>query len=174
MKNCKVCRKEFKPTYSSVQMVCSPKCAIEYTKQKKKNKQVLDKAKKERSDEKRIKTALKTTELAVHKYIRERDKGKPCISCGKPWQPTFQAGHLFSRKQYGGLKYHLDNIHGQCEYCNLRLEGNVTEYTLRLPERIGSDRFDKLIKLARLEKKYVKKWTLYELEEIRKKLPKVL
>ena len=86
-------------------MVCSPKCAIEYTKQKKKNKQVLDKAKKERNDEKRLKTALKTTELAVHKYIRERDKGKPCISCGKPWQPTFQAGHLFSRKQYGGLKY---------------------------------------------------------------------
>ena len=161
MKKCKVCRKEFKPTYSSVQMVCSPKCAIEYTKQKKKNKQVLDKAKKERNDEKRLKTALKTTELAVHKYIRERDKGKPCISCGKPWQPTFQAGHLFSRKQYGGLKYHLDNIHGQCEYCNLRLEGNVTEYTLRLPDRIGSDRFDKLIKLARLEKKYVKKWTLY-------------
>ena len=174
MKKCKVCRKEFKPTYSSVQMVCSPKCAIEYTKQKKKNKQVLDKAKKERNDEKRLKTALKTTELAVHKYIRERDKGKPCISCGKPWQPTFQAGHLFSRKQYGGLKYHLDNIHGQCEYCNLRLEGNVTEYTLRLPDRIGSDRFDKLIKLARLEKKYVKKWTLYELEEIRKNLPKVL
>ena len=174
MKKCKVCRKEFKPTYSSVQMVCSPKCAIEYTKQKKKNKQVLDKAKKERNDEKRLKTALKTTELAVHKYIRERDKGKPCISCGKAWQPTFQAGHLFSRKQYGGLKYHLDNIHGQCEYCNLRLEGNVTEYTLRLPERIGSDRFDKLIKLARLEKKYVKKWTLYELEEIRKNLPKVL
>ena len=174
MKKCKVCRKEFKPTYSSVQMVCSPKCAIEYTKQKKKNKQVLDKAKKERNDEKRLKTALKTTELAVHKYIRERDKGKPCISCGKPWQPTFQAGHLFSRKQYGGLKYHLDNIHGQCEYCNLRLEGNVTEYTLRLPERIGSDRFDKLIKLARLEKKYVKKWTLYELEEIRKNLPKLL
>ena len=174
MKKCKVCRKEFKPTYSSVQMVCSPKCAIEYTKQKKKNNQVLDKAKKERNDEKRLKTALKTTELAVHKYIRERDKGKPCISCGKPWQPTFQAGHLFSRKQYGGLKYHLDNIHGQCEYCNLRLEGNVTEYTLRLPERIGSDRFDKLIKLARLEKKYVKKWTLYELEEIRKNLPKVL
>ena len=174
MKKCKVCRKEFKPTYSSVQMVCSPKCAIEYTKQKKKNKQVLDKAKKERNDEKRLKTALKTTELAVHKYIRERDKGKPCISCGKPWQPTFQAGHLFSRKQYGGLKYHLDNIHGQREYCNLRLEGNVTEYTLRLPERIGSDRFDKLIKLARLEKKYVKKWTLYELEEIRKNLPKVL
>ena len=115
---------------------------------------------------------MKTTELAVHKFVRERDKGKPCVSCGKPYESSFQAGHLFSRKQYNGLRFDLSNVNGQCEYCNLRLEGNVAEYTLRLPDRIGQERFDKLIKLARLEKQYIKQWTIHELKEIRNNLKK--
>ena len=171
MKKCKVCGTKFKPTYSSVQMVCSPKCAIDYKKvTKAKNEKILDKAKKERKEVSDMKKSMKNTEVQVHKFVRERDKGKPCISCGKPHDDSFQAGHLFSRKQFNSLRYDLDNIHAQCQHCNLRLEGNVAEYTLRLPERIGQKRFDRLVKLAQLEKKVIKQWTLWELKEIRNNL----
>ena len=173
MKTCKVCKSKFKPTYSTVQMVCSPKCAIEYSKQRKeKNKSSLSKAEKQRKEQSDLKKAMKTTELAVHKFVRERDKGKPCVSCGTQWREDFQACHLFSRKQYSGLRFNLDNVHGGCRKCNLYEDGNIAEYTLRLPDRIGQERFDKLIKLARLEKQYIKQWTIHELKEIRNNLKK--
>ena len=38
-----------------------------------------------------------------NKFIRLRDYGKPCISCGR--KRLLQAGHFYSVKGYDGLRY---------------------------------------------------------------------
>jgi len=83
MRTCKTCKTKFKPIYSSVQMCCSPKCAIEYDKKLQ--------VKKWKKEKKAIKESLKTVQELVQEvqkvfnsYIRLRDKGLPCISCGNP------------------------------------------------------------------------------------------
>jgi hypothetical protein len=71
------------------------------------------------------------------------------------------------------LKFNLDNINGQCEQCNLFKEGNFENYTLKLPERIGKERFDNLVRLAQIDKQFSKVWNLENLKEIRENIKKL-
>lgn len=74
---------------------------------------------------------------AVNAFIRARDHGLPCISCGTPWQPDFQAGHYRSRGAAKNLALDFRNIHGQCVQCNFHKHSNAVEYRIRLVERFG-------------------------------------
>ncbi len=97
-----------------------------------------------------------------------RDKGKPCISCGTPWHQDFQAGHFYKAELFSTIKFHELNIHGQCVQCNIRKEGNESEYRVNLPQRIGKENFDHLNHLAVIDKKTDFKWDRETLLEIRK------
>lgn len=125
-------------------------------------------------DEKSLSYLLINTRTVCHNYIRKRDKGKPCISCGAKWRPNFQAGHFYKAELYSTLKFHEDNIHGQCPKCNIREEGNLSPYSVNLPERIGKDAFDSLNALAAKEKQTNHKWDKEELNKIREKYKKLL
>jgi len=107
------------------------------------------------------------TTAIVHKYIRLRDKGKSCISCGIEWSNNFQAGHYYKAELYSSLKYNEFNINGQCMTCNIRKEGNLNLYAINLPKRIGEKNFDKLNKLASLDKKNQFKWDREDLIKIK-------
>ena len=37
-RTCIICKKKFEPFYNSVQLVCSPKCAIEYSRKQEEKK----------------------------------------------------------------------------------------------------------------------------------------
>jgi hypothetical protein len=107
-------------------------------------KQAKKKAKAERAKDRQRKADLETVadlkakaQKEVNTYVRLRDAGKPCISCGKPWQPDFQAGHYRSRGAAGHLALDPRNIHGQCIQCNLHKHSNAVEYRIRLVERCG-------------------------------------
>lgn len=76
---------------------------------------------------------------AVNEFIRERDYGKPCISCKAPWEQTFQAGHFRSRGAAPQLALDRRNIAGQCVRCNLHLHGNPLGFRSGLWERYGED-----------------------------------
>lgn len=102
-----------------------------------------------------------------HDYIKLRDKGRPCVSCGAPWNPDFQAGHFYKAELFSTLKYHWANIHGQCVRCNGFLDGNHQEYSLRIHERIGSDGVNELKELAAMDKQLNFKWDREELKKIR-------
>lgn len=117
-----------------------------------------------------LKSAHVNTRMQVHAFVRERDKGKPCISCNAPYNNSFQAGHFYKSETFTTLKYHLDNIHGQCERCNLFMEGNFDNYSLNLPNRIGNERFNALVFLAAQDKHQEKVWDLDKLKEVRKAL----
>jgi hypothetical protein len=134
----------------------------------------LEKAVKENKESKGIVAHLEKTKKAVHQMVRLRDEGKPCISCGTPWNKSFQAGHCYSANNYRSIKFDFFNINGQCEKCNLFESGNETEYLLRLPNIIGDKEFQKLKKRALNDKKFNKKWTKEELKEIREEAKQII
>ena len=161
--------------FNSFQKVCGTKCALIVGKEKailKANKERLrlDKYKNELVYEKNIKASLINTKIQVHAYIRERDKYKPCISCGTEWNNDFQCGHHYKSETFETLKFHLDNLHGQCKKCNLFLDGNFDNYALNLPKRIGIEKYNNLVNLAEIDKQFEKVWNVENLKEVRRLL----
>lgn len=132
----------------------------------------LEKAVKDKKEQTALRLAHNNTKTIVHAFVRERDAGKPCISCGAPWNKDFQAGHYYPAGSFETLKYDLYNINGQCVQCNLFKEGNFENYTLRLPERIGQKAFDEIVKLASIDKQFQKFWDVGKLQIIREEIKK--
>ena len=167
MRTCKICKKKFEPTYSKVQITCSFECAIEYTKRQK--EKAWKKEKKERKE--KLKTwsdYYQETLKVFNQYIRERDKDKPCISCGKePGTYKITSGHYYPQGQYRGIAMHEDNAHGQCWYdCNKNKHGNLSEYRHGLISRIGKTRVEALDAL----RNEINKPSIPELIELKVKL----
>lgn len=106
----------------------------------------------------------KQLQTVFNAYIRKRDEGKPCISCGKI--KTLQAGHYFSVKGYDGLRYDVDNVHGECSGCNCFDESHLIGYGENLIKRIGQEKYNRLKERAADYKKNGYKWMRYELEEL--------
>ena len=105
---------------------------------------------------------LKEAQQVFNKYIRTRDEGLVCISCGS--DKANQAGHWISVKQSSALRYHEWNVNLQCAGCNLYLHGNQVMYRVGLVRKIGEKA------VAELESMYInqriKKWDRSELEDI--------
>jgi hypothetical protein len=97
-------------------------------------------------------------QTAFNAYIRARDMGKPCISCGKPLttEPnTYDCGHYRSVGSAPHMRFAEDNAHGQCKHCNRHLAGNHVEYRKGLIERIGL-RAVELIEADQTVRKYTR------------------
>tara|TARA_R110000851_G_scaffold292809_2_gene447351 strand:+ start:258 stop:875 length:618 start_codon:yes stop_codon:yes gene_type:complete len=132
----------------------------------------LEIAKTEKKERSSLSALKKGVEEICHLYIRTRDKGKNCISCNGYYKSNFQAGHFYSAGKYSNIKFNEFNINGQCEQCNLRMEGNVNGYRTILPNRIGADKVRELDQLARDYKINGFSWdrlVLVELKEYYKK-----
>jgi len=109
----------------------------------------------------------KEAEEVCNAYIRKRDEGKPCISCGQ--YKTLQAGHFFAVGGYDGIRYMEDNIHGECAHCNCWDESHLIGYRDNLLNRIGQERLDILYTAASNYKKIGYRFSRTELMEIKKK-----
>jgi len=143
MKTCKICKEDFEPI-RPLQTTCSYKCALDYSRGKiAKEVKAENKVKKER-----LKTKgqhLKELQIIFNKFIRLRDKGKNCISCDAKIKGNGHASHFFSVGSNPALRFNENNAHCSCEYCNTYLHGNLYEYSIRLPERIGEREYQKLL-----------------------------
>lgn len=176
MKTCKVCKSKFKPTYSSVQMVCSPKCAIEYSSSKKKaktknNKRILEKAQEDLNKAKSYQRVLLDARKYFQKWIRQRDEGKPCISCGS-YSDKVDAGHYFKAELYSGLIFNENNCHSQCRKCNRYLNGNESHFRIGLVDRYDEVFVQDLESIKDANR--LKKWSKEELTEIKNKYKNLL
>lgn len=107
---------------------------------------------------------IKKAERKFNAYIRERDKRKPCVSCGR--FTTLQAGHYYSAGKYSALRFNDDNCHGQCQSCNYFKHGNLLEYRKELLNRIGEDKVNDLDIIASASKQNHFKWDRYYLIEV--------
>lgn len=142
---CKVCQTDYTKT-RPLQKVCSPMCALELSKNIQKKIIAKEQAKdrketRQKLDAMQTKPQLtKKAQTAFNAFIRARDAGKPCISCGTPLsnEPnTYDAGHYRSVGSAPHMRFVEENCHGQCKHCNNYLAGNHVEYRKRLVERIG-------------------------------------
>jgi hypothetical protein len=171
MKKCKVCKTEFNPT-RPMQKVCSPTCALEVSRQvaqKKAAKEAQEDRKKtrEKLDAMRTKPQLvKIAQTAFNAFVRARDLGKPCISCGAPLSTepnSHDCGHFRSVGSSPHMRFVEDNAHSQCRKCNNWLSGNVLAYRKGLIERIGLERVEQIE-----SDQTVRKYTKEGLQEIAK------
>lgn len=114
-----------------------------------------------------LKSASQLKAIAVrhfHKFIRNRDKNEPCISCGK--YTTLQAGHFYSAGNHPSVRFNEYNVNGQCKKCNYFLSGNLLPYRENLIEKIGQEKFDKITLNVEMSKKFGYKWDRLLLTEI--------
>lgn len=164
MPRCKICRDKFEAKYFLQKACFNPACLAEWSKldmQKKNNttKKVADierkaQKKKDTARKKELKPVgdyVKEAQAAVNKYIRLRDRDKPCVSCGSNPSDAnlmtgsrFDAGHYRSRGSASHLRFNLLNIHKQCVKCNRFNSGNAVDYRIELINRIGQDNVDRL------------------------------
>jgi hypothetical protein len=110
---------------------------------------------------------IKVVEKYFNKFIRLRDKGKPCVSCGVPYQSTFQAGHFYSAGGHWVIRFDESNTHSQCLKCNLHLSGNLMEYRKQILNRISQDELNRIDDLSTMDSNFTRMY-LKHLSEVYK------
>lgn len=144
-KTCKnpACRASFVPQRLG-QAVCSPACAlIDGPRHAPKARKALDQI--ERAEIKVRKEKLKSradhlkdTQQAFNAWIRARDAGQPCISCGTTADVQYCAGHYRTTAAAPELRFEPLNVNLQCNRnCNMGKSGNLLGYRLGLIKKIG-------------------------------------
>ena len=102
-------------------------------------------------------------------YVKERDK-YTCFTCGKRVRGiNCQAGHFDPAGACGlALYFHEDNVHCQCSWCNLTLQGNQYIYG----EKLGKKKVEELkrIKIESKDLQYSKQDYLYLIKVYKDKL----
>lgn len=120
------------------------------------------KAKKKTKSLPKLKAEL---QLLVNAYVRKRDEGLPCISCGQ-YKPDMQAGHFYAVKGYDGLRFDLENINGECSGCNCFNESHLINYADNLFDKLGEERYMALKQRAADYKMNGYKWGRCELLDL--------
>lgn len=157
VKACKVCGTQFTPT-RPMQAVCSLSCAVDLSRAKNAEKKRKEARKQHLADKERVKsrkTLMREAITAFNAYIRERDIGLPCPTCGRPEAivqadppltgGVWHAGHFQSTGSAPEKRFFEDNVHRQCAACN-RPGGHTREqYETTLRQRLGDERVDAVL-----------------------------
>lgn len=168
-KTCRICKTKFTPR-NSLQKVCSPACAITLVKRNSELKQKQSEASarrewnKRKADVKPLKHWEDLTQRVFNDFIRERDRGEPCISCGTYQAYEWHAGHFRTVAKASQLRYSEDNANKQCHSCNTHLSGNINPYRVNLVAKIG---LESVMALENDNKPH--RYTRDELDAIRKR-----
>lgn len=142
------CGQTFSPQRMG-QHVCSPACglAIKDVNQDKAKKAMAHTEHLEhKAAKERIKSKgdhAKDAQAAFNAWIRLRDHGQPCISCGTTADIQYAAGHFRTVGSCPELRFEPLNVHLQCNRnCNMAKSGNIMDYRIELVKRIGQDKVD--------------------------------
>lgn len=143
-KKCRVasCGTEFVPARLG-QAVCSPACAIKDApaNRDKAHKALAEIGRKEiKARKEKLKSRadhLKDTQTAFNAWVRERDAGLPCVSCGRHHDGQYHSGHYRTVGANPELRFEPLNAWKQCAPCNNHLSGNLINYRVSLLQRIG-------------------------------------
>lgn len=142
-RKCKNCKEEFMQERPLQYLCNNNKCVYEYTEKKlqeKAKKEQYEKHKEYKENTKKLQEYEEEAKTSFQYFIRLRDSGQPCISCGN-WNPKdWAGGHYYPAGQYSGLIFDERNCHAQCNsYCNMHLRGNLHAYRKGLVQRYGED-----------------------------------
>lgn len=160
-RKCKVCNEWFIPAYANIRWCCPGHGAIyamdlrAKEKVKAEAKRIKAKHEAEKAERKRLAEKkqqvkplsyfIKQAQQAFNEFIRYRDRGEACISCGRYHEGQYHAGHFRTTGANPELRFNEDNCHRQCAPCNNHLSGNLIAYRPALIAKIGQARFDALM-----------------------------
>ena len=176
LKSCVICGNEFKQ-FKSTQKVCSTPCAIEYAKQKEKEKAEREwrKEKRQRKEKANPEIRKKDLQKEINKLARKIDNyfGYNCIDCGKHYTGQIDAAHFKGVGANDTIRFNLHNIHSARANCNqYNKEQHHRDYPKGLEDRYGKDYLEMVQGLS-LEYKHLG-LTLYEIKEALKKTRKAI
>jgi hypothetical protein len=160
-KKCRYCKDEYKP-FNSLQKCCTNYECIKKAVVEAELKTWNKKKTKLKKDLMTTSDWLKIAQQTFNKFIRERDKGKMCISCGQHINGVKHASHYYSAGGHSNVRFNENNVHVSCYKCNVELSGNLLNYQIAIRDKIGGEELMKLHELAHI----TKKWTIEELQEI--------
>lgn len=149
-RKCRICLQPYDPLRAMQPTCNSFECQVEYasrvaSRSAAKRMAVERKALKVHRDKLKTRSQwLKEAQVEFNRYIRERDRELPCISCGRFHTGSYDAGHYRSVGAASHLRFNEDNCHRQCVPCNQHKSGNVVEYRIQLCHRIGVGRVESL------------------------------
>jgi hypothetical protein len=161
MKKCRNCQDRFNPIRSTLEKYCQKDECIRAMVCETKEKLWKQNKKKMKEDIMTVQDYMKIAQQTFNKYIRLRDQGKNCISCGKKPKKE-NAGHFYSAGTHTAVRFNERNVHLQCEHCNTFLSGNLLNYREKLLIKLGFDEFERLSVDAMKTRKYTRE----ELKEI--------
>ena len=164
MKRCKHCKEPFQAIHWNQKYCLKEECKQYWFAEawKTRRKQI-------KQDLETLPEALAKTQKIFNQFIRLRDEGQRCISCGKVPKKK-NAGHYFSAGGHSNVRFDEFNVHLQCEHCNTSLSGNLIPYRKNLKKKIGDDQFVYLEQRAYLIKKWSKDELLIIQEEYKEKI----
>ncbi|MEB0133561.1 recombination protein NinG [Pseudomonas sp. CCI2.4] len=85
---------------------------------------------------------MKDAQTAFNAWIRERDIGLPCVSCGRHHNGQWHSGHFKSVGGHPALRFEPLNATRQCAPCNTHKSGDLLNYRVELIKRIGIELVD--------------------------------
>jgi 5-methylcytosine-specific restriction endonuclease McrA len=146
---CKFCKKPASNRFG-LHTFCDTECAYQFAiaaKEKAASKKQKEFNAETRQRKQKLKTRqewLKDAQTVFNKFIRLRDEGLPCVSCGRPDGSDHQrhASHYKSRGAHPELALNEMNCHASCATCNNFLSGNLVPYRVELIKRIGLEKVE--------------------------------
>lgn len=151
MRKCGICRQPA-TGWTAVQAWCCVEHGAELAlrgKARKEKREAKESKTAHREAKERVKstpTIRKEVQQAFNAWVRARDAGLPCVSCGRPDDGHHQrhAGHYRSVGGHPALRFDPTNCHSQCATCNNHLSGNLVPYRAELIRRIGLAEVERL------------------------------
>lgn len=153
-KKCAMCSQMYtpRPGAQAFERWCSLSCGVELGRERMEAARAKRQAKELRERKVALtprSKVLAAAQQAFNGYIRERDRGLPCISSGVMEQERFtgghfDAGHYRSTGAAPHLRFNTYNCHAQAKRENRDLSGNIVAYRKGLIDRIGLEKVERL------------------------------
>ena len=160
-RKCRYCKSVFSPITTLQKNCFEPSCVAEWINEVKEKNWKRKKAKL-KMDLMTVQDYVKLAQQVFNKFIRLRDAGNVCISCGNKLGEKFDCGHFYSAGGHWSVRFDERNCSAQCVNCNQHKHGNLIAYRENLLKKIGIEEFENLS----AEATKTRKFTIDELKEI--------
>lgn len=98
-----------------------------------------------RAAKEKVKTRTKhmsEAQTAFNAWVRNRDIGLACVSCGRHHNGQWHAGHFRTVGGHPELRFEPLNVWRQCAPCNNHKSGDIVNYRIELVKRIGAEKVE--------------------------------
>lgn len=151
MTKCPICRQPATQKFG-LKLFCGFEHAAEWAKNAQDKRRAKEKVEARKVDKEKLKSLktrsewLKELQVIFNRFIRLRDSGLPCISCGAldDGSRQMQAGHYKTVGAHPALRFDESNTNSQCSRCNNFLSGNLLPYRVALIAKVGQAEVDRL------------------------------